>query len=332
MNSSSSLAVIMSMMMMMLVAIPSNAEGIWPSYKMFFEPSVTDKGLQNFYKDCDGKNWPKQFSFRWDAEDICAWDNNEKLHPSPWGTRCISNNIFHKSPPVGDGGLLFLDHASGHAKGKVPREFQAFQGTNYIGLGGNQLEGPIWNTSFHTSLFRLDLSRNQFSGELGDDFMQRNVEHSEIINLGYNNFEGKLPERIKDLIPLSALLVNNNKFSGNVPDLSTCTFLRHLNLADNQFTGNLNWVKALSGLAWLQIGNNKFSGTLPELPASISHFSASGNDFSGKIPESYGNLGYLHTFICVGCKIECPSPNFLEHVFYSTHCKTRPNPPGHMVY
>ena len=315
-----------------LCVITSNADGMWGNYKMFFEPSVTDKGLQDFYKNCNGKNWPKQFTFRWNAEDICAWDNNERAHPSPAGTRCISNNIYHKSPPIGDGGLLFLDHASGHASGEVPREFQAFQATSYIGLAGNKLRGPIWNTSFHTFLQRLDVSRNEFSGVLGEDFMIRNTEHGEIINLAHNRFEGTLPASIKNIIPLSALVVNNNSFSGEVPDLSTCRFLRHINFADNKFTGNLNWVKALPNLAWLQIANNKFSGTLPELPSTISHFSASGNDFTGKIPESYGNLGFLHTFVCTGCKIECPSENFLNHVYFSTHCKTRPNPPNHRIY
>eukprot|EP00758_Cryptobia_borreli_P009310 Tbor_TRINITY_DN5468_c0_g1::TRINITY_DN5468_c0_g1_i1::g.25194::m.25194 len=297
-----------------------------PVDKLYFDVKVQETAIKRFYKECNGENWPKQFTNRWTADDLCAWDGNERAHQAPAGVRCVANRN-NKLPPEGYGGVLFFDHPSGAAEGQVPEEFQALQTADFILLGGNKLHGPLWNTSYHTFLHRLDVSQNRMSGKLGKDFMQRN-RHAEIINLGFNRFEGELPARINDLESLSSLSVNSNLFSGVIPDLSKCSQLRQLNFSDNQFTGNLPWVKELKNLAWLELDNNKFSGTLPELPMSISHFSAKGSGFSGTIPESYGKLGYLHVFDCRGCDIKCPTKDLLNHVYYSSHCKERPNPPG----
>lgn len=294
---------------------------------LFFEPRMNDIALGKFYNQTKGPtDWPKQFIRRWDAPDPCAWDGNEGLHQAPWGCRCVVNGAWHKAPPHGDGGMMFIDVAHGYAEGPVPEEFKAFQIADYIGLSGNKLNGPLWNTSFHCFLHRLDVSKNRFSGTLHPDFMMRATLHAEIINLGYNEFEGPLPTVINTFQALSALLVNNNKFSGEIPDYSQATNLRHLDLSNNQFTGNFKWLRVMPNLAWIVLDNNKFSGELPELGPVVSHFSASGAGFTGKIPVSYGNLGYLHVFNCTGCNLECPTPDLLQHVYFSTHCKTNANP------
>ena len=217
---------------------------------------------------------------------------------------------------------MLLEHYSGFAEGPVPEEFDSFQMTDWIGLHGNKLNGPLWNTSFHCFMHSLDISNNQFSGELHPDFMMRNQNHAEIINFAHNQFSGPLPARLNDLKYLVALLMNDNKFSGAIPDLSKAMNLRHLDLARNQLTGAVGpWVKELKNLARLDLsGNEGLTGTLPELPQSISNFSAGGTQFSGKIPDSYAKLPFLRHFDCTGCKLECP-PDFFNHVYFSTHCR-----------
>lgn len=177
--SQTTLAVVLFMLAFSRAA---HAEFLGLSYGPFFEPSRIDKALKDFYRKTNGENWPKQFRGGWDSQVPCAWDGNERAHGPPWGTRCM-NGGWHRLPPVADGGLLYLEHYSGAAEGNVPEEFDAFQMTDVIGLGHNKLTGTIWNTSFHTFLHRLDLAHNRMSGTLGADFMQRNVLHSELINL-----------------------------------------------------------------------------------------------------------------------------------------------------
>lgn len=291
-------------------------------YGMFFEPQRIDKALQDFYVNTKGPtNWPPQFRGRWDAKDPCAWDGNERAHPAPAGTRCL-NGGWHPLPPKADGGLLFLEHFSGMAEGPVPPEFDAFQMTDFIGLAGNKLSGPLWNTSFHCFLHRLDISDNQFSGTLHPDFMQRNNKHAELFNFGGNRFEGAIPEGINELKELVVLLFNDNQFSGRVPDLSKLSKLRHLDLSRNKLSGTVGlWLKELKNLARVELDGNDFEGDLPELPPSVSHFSASFTKFTGKIPASYSQLPFLRYFNCTGCKIECPTPDFLNHVYVSSHCR-----------
>ena len=290
--------------------------------KMFFEPEVVDKALHDFYKNTKGPtNWPPNYRPQWDAKVPCSWDGNERGHPPPVGTRCV-NGGYHPLPPRGDGGLLFLEHLSGFAEGPVPPEFQAFQMTDFIGLAWNKLSGSVWNTSYHCFLHRLDLSHNAFSGTLGADFMIRNINHGEIINLSFNQLEGTVPDSIDDIKPLAALLLQHNRFSGPLPDFSHLANLRHLNVAHNKLSGTIgDWLQHMKNLAWMELDYNDFEGTLPTLPRSISRVSASFTKFKGTIPTSYGEMGFLRYFNCTGCDITCPRPDLLAHLSYSSHCK-----------
>lgn len=279
--------------------------------------------LKKFYVSTQGATkWPAQFRGGWEAETPCAFDGNERAHPPPWGTRCMTGG-WHPAPPRGDGGLHYLEHYSGFAEGPVPEEFDSFQMTDVIGLGHNKLTGSIWNTEFHTFLHRLDLAHNHMSGTLPDNFMKRNTIHSELINLYDNQFSGSIPATITTLKALTALLLGRNQFSGTVPDLSNNKNLRHLDLSYNKLTGTIGpWLKENENLAWIFLEENDFSGSLPELPPKVSRVILGGsNKWTGAIPQSYGSLGYLRVFNCTGCNVQCPTPDFLQHVYFSTHCK-----------
>ena len=297
-----------------------------PPYGMFFDPSRTDAGLIKFFQQTGGKTkWPRQFRGGWESTHPCAWDGNERRWLPPWGTRC-TNGGWHPIPPRGDGGLLYLElYTNGGAEGPVPAEFEAFQTTQVIGLGHNRLTGTLWDTQYHTFCQRFDLAHNQFEGTLPENFMLRNNVHSEIVNLADNRLSGTIPRIISNLTNLVALLLNKNKFSGEVPDLSSLQKVRQLNLAENMFTGTIGkWLKEMKNVAWVHLNDNMFEGSLPELPPYVSHLYLSGNKWSGAIPESYGQLGYLKVFNCTGCSLECPRPNLLDHVYFSTHCKPTP--------
>jgi hypothetical protein len=288
----------------------------------FFDFKRQSTGLIKFYNETQGPSkWPNQFRMGWSSQTPCAWDGNERAHPAPWGTRCTTGG-WHPAPPRGDGGLLYLEHYSGFAEGPVPREFDSFQTTDVIGLGHNKLNGPIWDTQYHTFLHRLDLAHNEMSGTLPENFMQRNVIHCELVNLYDNQFSGTIPVIMNTLTTMTALLLGKNQFSGSVPDLSNLKKMRQLDLSDNKFTGTIGpWLKELDNLAWVFLQGNQFEGALPQLPPKVSRVIVGGNKWKGRIPDSYGALGYLRVFNCTGCTIECPTPDFLQHVYFSTHCK-----------
>jgi hypothetical protein len=283
---------------------------------------MIEVALKKFYLNTKGPTqWPQAWRGNWDAQSPCAWDGDERAHPPPIGTRCLDGG-WHRLPPNADGGLLFLEHFSRMAEGPIPEEFKAFQMTDFIGLSYNKLSGSLWDTSNHCFLHRLDLSHNQMSGTLDqDNFFAKSATHLELINLGYNQFAGSIPPCLNKLDTLSALMLNDNAFTGPLPDLSRLAQLRHLNVANNQLSGPVgDWLAQLGTLAILQLGGNHFNGALPQMPASVQRIMMDGNDFSGAIPTSYGELPFLRYFSCVGCQLTCPTPDLLAHLAYTTHC------------
>ncbi len=290
-----------------------------------WNPEMINVALTKFYEGTQGPTlWPVQLRANWDRADKCAFDGNERAHPPPMGTRCVVGG-WHRMPPTEDGGLLYLEHVAGGASGPLPEEFKAFQMIDFIGLWNNSITGNLWDTSFHCFIHRVDLSHNRMSGELdAKTFFANSQRHLELLNLGFNQFSGAIPPTLANLEMLNSVLLNDNKFSGPIPDLSHLQRLRHLNLANNLLSGGVGpWLKQLVALSVLQLdGNPQLGGPLPELPDSIVRFSASGSGFSGPIPVSYGQLPMLRIFNCTGCDaLSCPTPDLFAHLLYSTHCK-----------
>ena len=78
----------------------------------YFEFERQSNALKKFYVSTQGDTkWPNQFRGGWTSQVPCAWDGNERAHPAPWGTRCVTGG-WHQPPPRGDGGLLYLEPVS----------------------------------------------------------------------------------------------------------------------------------------------------------------------------------------------------------------------------
>ena len=287
--------------------------------------SMIETALKKFYNQTQGPtSWPPLYRAGWDRPNYCAFDGNEGAHPPPAGVRCFlgGGGGWALDPPKGIGGLIFLFHISGEARGPLPEEFKAFTNPDIIQLSGNHITGPIWDTSEACALMRLDLSHNEMSGTIPPNFMQKNLAALNMLNLGYNQFDGTLPPIIGQLGVTASLILRQNKFSGSIPDLSHAATLRHLDLAMNQFSGAVGpWLKELKNLVWFHVDNNQLNGAFPELPPRLSRFSGSNNGFEGPIPASVGSLGYLRYFNCTNCnKLTCPRDDMLAHLDFTTHC------------
>lgn len=328
-SSSSSIYFLVSILILLLFTISNNNNQIhaWLGCNdpPKWDPHMIDVALKKFYENCDGANWPSPYGNNWvNSAGLCALDGDTKKHPYPTGVQCVIGG-WHKTPPDADGGLQKIEMYHGKLSGKIPDEFKAFQMVDWIGFWNNSLTGNLWDTSYHCFLHRLDLSHNKMSGVLDPKtFFAKSQNHLELINLGYNSFSGPLPSTFNNLKTLNAIVLNNNKFSGAIPDLSHLTQLRQLNLANNELSGSIGlWLKELASLTVLNVDNNNgLGGEFPELPLSIMRFQARNTGFTGTIPQSYGDLPLLRYFDCKGCKnIKCPSPGFFNHLSYSSHCK-----------
>ncbi|KAJ1270061.1 hypothetical protein BS78_06G025700 [Paspalum vaginatum] len=188
----------------------------------------------------------------------------------------------------------------------------------------NNLSGTLPNELFNiTSLECLSFSSNGLQGMLDGNHIVK-LSNLVILDLGENNFTGKIPDSIGQLRRLQEIHLDHNSMSGELPStLSNCTDLIMINLRINTFTGEL--AKVLNGskdlttlligvnfmneaipyddsidgfenLKVLDIGECQLSGTIPvwiSRLVNLEVLALNGNRLSGPIPTWINTLNYL---------------------------------------
>ncbi|KAH8958444.1 hypothetical protein BDL97_06G024500 [Sphagnum fallax] len=232
----------------------------------------------------------------------------------------LHDNSF--SGPIPDlsalSNLRHLDLNSNSLVGKVE---DVFNNLNQIylyilDLSSNQLSGglqialPFANGTFAT-LDQLNVSRNQLNGSLDDFFTYIFTNSSgntfapyvSSIDLSYNQFSGNLmglngSGAFQTAVSLEELLISNNELSGELPDLSSFSELKTLDLSFNQLNGSLSpSIWSITNLNMLDLSENNFSNNLPiinesiegQCPKSLTYLSMAGNSFSGPFPSQLFN-------------------------------------------
>ncbi|NP_001362850.1 receptor-like protein EIX2 precursor [Solanum lycopersicum] len=186
---------------------------------------------------------------------------------------------------------LSSNNFSGHLP-LVPANIQIFY------LHKNHFSGSISSICRNTigAATSIDLSRNQFSGEVPDCWM--NMSNLAVLNLAYNNFSGKVPQSLGSLTNLEALYIRQNSFRGMLPSFSQCQLLQILDIGGNKLTGRIPaWIGTdLLQLRILSLRSNKFDGSIPSLICQLQFLQIldlSENGLSGKIPQCLNNFTIL---------------------------------------
>ena len=164
--------------------------------------------------------------------------------------------------------VLYLDH--NQLSGEIP-DLSALTLLLHLGLDHNQLNGPIPNLSALTKLQNLRLHANQLG--LDTDGQQ--------ITAPLDGLAAKLPAAT-----LQRLQLNHNQLNGPIPDLSSLTALRELELQDNALTGAIPTTLPTK-LHRLYLHNNDLVGPIPASLArdtltELEYLSLYGN------PDLYG--------------------------------------------
>ncbi|WOH09475.1 hypothetical protein DCAR_0728932 [Daucus carota subsp. sativus] len=229
----------------------------------------------------------------------------------------ISNNQISDTIPTWFQNLssvIHLNLSSNNIRGKFPYKFVYIReidlSSNYfdgplppisveclkINLSQNKFSGTLFSMFVveDSSLRFLDISHNHLFGPLPDNWMH--FQGLEFLNLGYNNFSGRIPKSIGYLVFLQTLILRNNQLYGDLPvSIRNCSSLAFVDLGLNKLSGKVpSWIgEDLKQLYALILKSNRFYGGLPNEICHLSslHFlDLSINRISGTIPTCFNNF------------------------------------------
>ncbi|KAK3151474.1 hypothetical protein QOZ80_3AG0246360 [Eleusine coracana subsp. coracana] len=235
----------------------------------------------------------------------------------------LSNNMFSGSIPselTKFAGLGYLNLSSNGFGGALPVGFRNLRKLKYLDLRGNGFTGKVGDIIAQLqSPVHVDLSCNQFSGSLASvsdnssavsTLQYLNVSHNmlagtlfdsdpmplfdslEVFDASFNALSGNIPP-FNFLISLKVLRLQNNNFSGSVPEAlfrETSMVLTELDVSCNQLTGPIRRVTAMN-LKYLNLSCNNLKGNLPITFGSCSVVDLSRNMLSGNLSvvRTWGN-------------------------------------------
>ncbi|KAM3368498.1 hypothetical protein ACQJBY_016803 [Aegilops geniculata] len=159
----------------------------------------------------------------------------------------------------------------------------------------NSFGGAVPNLRGLQYFYELDLSNNKLApAPFPTDVL--GLTNCTFIDIRFNSFFGELPAGLFSSFPeVEAIFVNNNRFSGQLPDNLGDSPVNYLALANNDFTGPIpsSIGRAAGTLQEVLFLNNSLSGCLPYeigLLARTTVIDAGTNRLTGTIPLSYACL------------------------------------------
>ena len=241
-------------------------------------------------------------------------------------------------------------------KGSLPSNMNEIEFLEHILLSGNMLNGCLDENIFNNLAYlsKIDLSFNQFTGELPNHF--DTCENLVSFNVSGNQFVGSIPSTLGNHKKLKELIAYSNNLGGPLlPIFTSENVLEIINLSNNKFTGSIECFCSCSHLTRLQISNNNLdlplpmkvnnmksltvlhlqknniSGALPESLCELTNmdnFNISHNQITGRLPSFIGNWSRCRIFMCTGNDIKGPVPASISkminlkdfHIFESFPC------------
>ncbi|QCD94317.1 LRR receptor-like serine/threonine-protein kinase FLS2 [Vigna unguiculata] len=174
-------------------------------------------------------------------------------------------------------------------------------------LSDNTFTSPVifrWVSNITSNLVELYLSRNNLEGSVSNHFGLA-MNSLERLDLSFNNFKGEVLKSFMNICTLHSLYMRRNNLAEDLPSIlhnmsSGCIkySLQDLDLKDNKINGSLSDLSTFSALKSLYLSYNRLNGKIAEdikLPSQLEFLSISSNRLEGGIPKSFGNACALRS-------------------------------------
>jgi hypothetical protein len=150
-----------------------------------------------------------------------------------------------------------------------------------------------------SSITEIRLGGLKLNGRMQGWYLQQNLKALSILDVSGNNLTGDIPQQFPTT--LTQMIMNNNQFTGSLPQFDQLQGLTLINLSNNRMNGNLNpqIFTVLVNCVTFDVSNNQIQGSLPD---SIQYMTAlrtlnlQNNRLSGQLPTSLASLTNLQTF------------------------------------
>ncbi len=269
-------------------------------------PESERTALVNFYNATGGPQW--NGTYHWDLSK----------EPSTWRGVTIKNGhvteIFLEQGGLSGNlpakELLALPKLETLAlegnslEGAIPAEVGQLTSLTTLRLGSNKFSGSVPDL---TALVRLEnisiTSMRDITGPLPDISKMPNLLFADF---SFCRFSGELPKEIGKCTKMLSFDVSMNKnLSGEVPkSLGQCVALMDLSLQDNKFTGEIPDLSNLADLGKQNefvfgrcyFNDNAFTGGFPAWVlnhASLTRFTCQHNKLSGEFPQDLSGMGNI---------------------------------------
>ncbi|GJN19369.1 hypothetical protein PR202_gb06639 [Eleusine coracana subsp. coracana] len=213
--------------------------------------------------------------------------------------------------------LTYLWLSAMNITGEIPGCFSNLSSLNVLAMSSNNLQGtiPMWIWQ-HKKLQILYMYDNDFTGAIATNVTALNLVE---IDVSSNQLTGTIPDDFGNLINLALLFLYSNQLHGLIPpSIGFLPNLADIRLFNNKLSGPLpSELGKHSALGNFEVANNNLSGELPEGLCNnkkLYDIVVFNNSFSGKLPESLGGCYLLNNLMLYNNHFSGEFPNNLWSV------------------
>ncbi|KAL1817682.1 hypothetical protein ACET3Z_020256 [Daucus carota] len=206
-------------------------------------------------------------------------------------TLLIWNNYFSGSVPQDLGRfseLKWVDVSTNNLVGLIPPDICASGQLTKLILFSNNFSGELSPINNCSSLVRLRIENNSFSGSISLNFNK--LSDITYIDLSRNRFTGGIPAGISQALKLQYFNVSSNlELGGIIPGkIWSMPSIQNFSASSCNITGNIPPFHSCKSLSVIELNTNRLSSTVPTSIVkcgSLKLLNISFNDISGSIPS-----------------------------------------------